>query len=136
MRNQKKTIWLVDNNSMVAEGMKSFLGEDKYKIRIFPTGDAVIDEIKSKPSEKPDLIITDRSTGGVQDGFAVLDAAKEAGIKAIMYSSKNVAVLAKKHGAFAFVLKDTNYARFTETVNKALKSESPDMQKDKPSKHR
>lgn len=103
MENEKKTIWIVDDESGIREPLKDMLEFKGFTVHEFSSVDKAIAELAKT---KPDLIITDHDTGPGKKGLELVAVAKGMGIPIIMQSgSRNIEPIATQNGASAFFQK-------------------------------
>ena len=73
MQNEKKLIYVADDDDNIRSIVKTFLTSDGYEVEDFPTGDLLLERFKEKPC---DLAILDVMMPG-RDGFQICTELRE-----------------------------------------------------------
>jgi len=118
----KYTIYVVDDDKLVREGIISALESD-YSLKAFPTAEDVLKNLKIK---LPDLILLDIGLPGM-DGIEALSKIKEISpdILVIMitaFEDIDTVISAMKQGAYDYVVKPLHLDALKATIQKALET--------------
>lgn len=123
--NEKKSVWIVNNNPALSNKMKDILGSQRYNFVVFDSDKDAVDVLSNiavNNKKKPDLIIVDNNT---LNGMSVVKKATEIGdIRTIIESSANVEAVAKSNGA-GFILRSEIDNKLEDVVNDILKKSAP-----------
>jgi DNA-binding NtrC family response regulator len=122
MKKQQK-IFIVEDNLFYANLLKTELfKKNMIDVEIFTSGEMCIQHIK----KKPDVVILDHNLGNIP-GLSILKKIKyiNQDVQVIYLSSQkqiHVALLTIKHGAFAYVEKNTfAFRRISALINRVSK---------------
>ena len=118
----KYTIYIVDDDELVREGIISALESD-YNLKAFPTAEDVLESLKT---ELPDLILLDIGLPGMS-GIEALAKIKDISqdILVVMitaFEDIDTVISAMKQGAYDYVVKPLHLDTLKATIQKALET--------------
>lgn len=118
----KYTIYIVDDDQLVREGITSALERD-YNVKTFSTAE---DVLKSLKTEQPDLILLDIGLPGMQ-GIEALGKIKDINpdllvIMITAFEDIDTVISAMRKGAYDYVLKPLHMDALKSTIQNALDS--------------
>lgn len=124
----KKTIWLVDDETEVAEVMEHWLSMQGFEVRVFTDSTQAHDALIDPKAELPDLVMTDFNMPRL-DGLQFVQSLKENGVKVPLvwlsaYSSEKVHAEAVRHGVLECFSKPVSFSVFIERIEFHLRKES------------
>jgi DNA-binding NtrC family response regulator len=116
------SLWLVDDDPMVREGVKTAL-EDHYEIKTFETADAMLEDI---PKSQPDLVLLDIGLPGM-NGIEALKQLKVLNPETLVvmitaYDDIDTVIASMKLGAHDYVVKPLHMDALEVTIRNALET--------------
>ncbi|MDF1544173.1 MAG: GAF domain-containing protein [bacterium] len=128
MSKHTEHIVIIDDEQRMCESLSALLSSDSYQVTTFQDSSEALEKMVQK---RIDLVITDIKMPKVS-GLEVLEAVKKIddGIPVILmtgYASMESAVEAISHGAYDYLMKPVEFARFELVVKRALEKRRDEL---------